>query len=34
MSKVTATRDLQELFALGVFKVLGDGHSASYLLNL
>jgi Fic family protein len=34
ISKATATRDLQELFALGVFKVFGGGRSTSYLLNL
>ena len=34
ISKATATRDLQELFALGAFKVSGGGRSTSYLLNL
>ncbi len=34
ISKATATRDLQELFSLGIFKVFGGGRSTSYLLNL
>ncbi len=34
ISKATATRDLQELFAMGVLKVYGGGRSTSYMLNL
>jgi Fic family protein len=34
ISKATATRDLQELYSLGVFKIFGGGRSTSYSLNL
>lgn len=33
-SKATATRDLQELFDMGVFKQIGSGRSVRYELNL
>jgi len=33
-SKATATRDLQELYEMGVFKQEGAGRSVSYQLNL
>ena len=32
-SKATATRDLQNLFEIGVFKVLGKGRNTSYEIN-
>ena len=33
-SKATATRDLQELLAMGAFNQLGEGRSVRYELNL
>ncbi|WP_239763789.1 hypothetical protein [Tenacibaculum finnmarkense] len=32
-SKATATRDLQNLLELGVFKLLGKGRNTSYEIN-
>jgi Fic family protein len=34
VSKATATRDLQDLYSMGVLKVFGGGRSTSYALNL
>ena len=33
-SKATATRDLQHLLSIGVFKQMGSGRSVRYELNL